>query len=108
MRPCHRTGCNSPQGECSGACMTHSIFSTKARCEVHTNLHRVHTTDLPDDRAAVVMGRPEELPVQFAEEEPPEQSRFTFSLNTWRLYRRSGCGVRQSLRKAFAAWRGQF
>lgn len=91
MKPCKHTGCNAPEAECTLLC-----------------LHRVHTTDLPDDRAAVVMGRTEELPIQVAEEDPPELSRFTFALNTWRLYRRSGCGVSQSLRKAFSAWRGQF
>jgi hypothetical protein len=34
MKTCPYTGCDAPKSECSGACMTHSMFSTKARpCE---------------------------------------------------------------------------
>lgn len=90
MKPCKHTGCNAPQSECAGVC-----------------LHRVDTSHLPDDRAAVVMGRTEELPIQFAGEDPEPSSRWRSGLEAWRIYRGVGCGLRESFRNAVRAFRSQ-
>lgn len=90
---CKTPECSYAQG---GECMD--------RCGL---LHRVHTTDLPDDRAAVVMGRTEELPIQFAEEDPEPSSRWRSGLEAWRIYRGVGCGLRESFRNAVRAFRSQ-
>lgn len=78
--PFHYSCFSGPNGtECMGLCT-----------------HRVNTHHLPDDRAAVVMG---------STEEPPRISRARLALNTWALYRRAGCGLRESFRNALRAWR---
>ena len=69
------SGCNAPQGQCmsDGKCMTHSMFSTKARCPYDSSslmLHRVDTSQLPDCRAAIVAGNTDELPIDYWGDEP--------------------------------------
>jgi hypothetical protein len=75
------SGCNGPvEAQCMGLCT-----------------HRVNTLHLPDDRAAVVLGR--------TEEPAPEISRVRLALNTYRLYRGVNCGRREALRNAWRALR---
>lgn len=81
IRCIHATsGCNGPvEGECMGLCT-----------------HRVNTMHLPDDRAAFVPGHIEP---------PPAISRARLAFNTYRLYRRADCGVREAARHAWRAVR---
>ena len=80
-RICVHSACNYPEAQCMGTCGL---------------LHRVNTHHLPDDRAAVVLG---------STEEPAPISRARLALNTWTLYRRAGCGIRESFRNARRAFR---
>lgn len=79
---CGYTGCNHPQGECSsgGAC-------TKPKL-------RYFPKQTPD------------IDLSVGDDEPV--NRWRLALNTFNLWHRSGCGLRQSLRKAFKALGGKF
>lgn len=82
LRICSEFGCGYPQGECLGTCSL---------------LRRVDTHHLPDDRPAFVPGH--------IEEPAPDIGRARLAFNTFQLYRRAHCGVRESFRNAWRAVR---
>lgn len=74
-----------------------------------TNLHRIDASLLDAERKAVAIKGNVEQRIQFA---PGTEntvrrpvSRARYALNTFRLYRRFGCGIRQSLKSAVRAFR---
>lgn len=79
-RICVHSACNYPEAQCQEKCGL---------------LHRADTRRLPDDRKVIVNGNTA----------APRISRARLALNTLLLYRRFGCGLRESFRNALRAWR---
>lgn len=80
-RICVHSACNYPESDCQGTCGL---------------LHRVDARHLPDDRKVIANGNTEQ---------PARISRTRLALNTFLLYRRFGCGLRESFRNARRAFR---
>lgn len=69
--------CNYPEGDCAGLCLHRLIRPVEQRMAIE-----------------YAGPEPEDIPT----EKP--MTRFRFALNTFRLYRKWGCSVRQSLKRA--------
>lgn len=68
--------------------------------------HRINT-DTMTKRSVSIKGKVEQrMQIEYAGPEPEDKptekpmTRFRFAINTFRLYRRWGCSVRQSLKRA--------
>ena len=72
-----------------------------------TNLHRIDASLLESERAVAIKGRVEQVEFAAGHENTERRtvSPLRFAINTFRLYRRFGCGLRQSIKNALRAFR---
>lgn len=78
-------------------------------------MHRVNTAFMPRNNVVAIKGRIEQRiprtlqeaygPGQHVLHDPEPINPALLALNTWRIYRRAGCGVRESFRNAWRAYR---
>lgn len=116
MTSCPHTGCNSPQSECTsgGACMQRQPakhFKPQTQQQQLKITRRIN--DVEHDMSINLakpplryFPKPRPVDLSVGDDEPI--NRFRLALNTFNLYRRHGCGLRQSLRKALKALGGKF
>lgn len=116
MNTCNHTGCNSPQSECSsdGACMQRQPAkhfkpqTTQQRLAITRRIGEVEQDMSIDLAKPPLRYFPKPRPVDLSVGDDEPVNRFRLALNTFNLWHRHGCGLRQSLRKAFKALGGKF
>lgn len=84
---CETPLCSYPTGECQGSC------------------HKVDTTFIDRRREAVAIKGRVEQRTEHQTEPAPEISKARLAMNTYQLYRRAGCGFRESVRNGWRALR---